>query len=362
MDYTIHNGDVRVELEKMPAESVQCVVTSPPYFGLRDYGVAGQLGMEATPGEYVAAMVDVFRAVRRVLRDDGTLWLNLGDSYAGSGNYRGITAENVLTDKQASNRGARGLCQALGSAGKNVGVPPKNLLGIPWRVALALQADGWILRQDIIWHQPNPMPESVLDRCTSAHEHIFLLTKRERYFYDASAIAEQAESDAWHNSEVRRDRNRGIHANTGMGERNTRSATRNKRDVWSVPTSGYSGAHFATFPPTLIEPCILAGTSAKGCCTTCGSPLNRVTETRPNPAGITGWRTSCQCDGFVNGDGDPMPCTVLDPFLGSGTTMVVALRHGRNAVGVELNQEYVALAERRIHESIGLLATMESTT
>lgn len=247
-------------------KSVQMCVTSPPYYGLRDYGVEGQIGLEQTPEQYIAAMVEVFRCVRDVLADDGVLWLNLGDSY-----------------------------------GKG-----KQLLGIPWRVALALQADGWVLRQDIIWHKTNAMPESAKDRCTRGHEYLFLLTKREKYFYDAKAIEEPAKWERWGNqTEKKAHQGTAKHLGGKMLDDLPIRDKKNKRSVWSVPTGGgYKGAHCAVYPPALIEPCILAGS-------------------RP---------------------GD----IVLDPFMGSGTTAQVALQHGRRAIGCELNSEYIDLIHQRL--------------
>jgi DNA modification methylase len=297
-------GDSGEVLKTLDAGSVQCVVTSPPYYGLRDYGVDGQIGLEETPEAYVAKLVDVFREVRRVLKDDGTLWLNLGDSYAGGGNYRGINSEATLSEKQRSNGGARGVSQLLGA--KNTpGCKPKDLIGIPWMVAFALRADGWYLRSEIIWHKKNPMPESVTDRPTKAHEQIFLLSKSARYYYDADAVAEPVAREFWHETVggeymTSQDGRNDGGKRKGNGPMN---GTRNKRDVWSVATQPYPEAHFATFPPDLIEPCILAGSR----------------------------------------EGD----TVLDPFNGSGTTGAVSIKHHRNYIGVELNPAYVELTNKR---------------
>lgn len=283
--YSIINADVLDGLAQLDDGSVQTCVTSPPYWGLRDYGVEGQIGLEKTPEEYVERMVGVFREVRRVLKDDGTLWLNLGDIYGGPS-----------------------------------GTQSKQLQGIPWRVAFALQADGWYLRQDIIWHKPNPMPESVRDRCTKAHEYIFLLSKQARYYYDQDACREKTGNEISEEEYAKLDGRRHFHEHDltqGMMQYNTefKSAThplgRNKRSVWTVPPQSYSEAHFATFPPKLIEPCILAG---------------------------------CPVDGIV-----------LDPFCGSGTTGMVALRHGRRFIGIELNAEYVDMAHRRIQGDMPLL-------
>jgi len=245
-------GDCREKLQTIPDQSVQCCVTSPPYFGLRDYGMEAQIGLEATPNEFVEAMVGVFREVRRVLRDDGTLWLNIGDSYARplakGGSGPGGKNREWYGDSYSK----------AGGAGVPDGLKPKDLIGIPWRVAFALQADGWWLRSSIIWHKPNPMPESVTDRPTSAHENVFLFAKSERYFYDAEAVREVAEKGAagslFHTGKT------GSHqlGRSSKTERNE-DGKRNLRNVWTIPTQSFSGAHFATFPPDLIEPCIKAG-------------------------------------------------------------------------------------------------------
>ena len=301
MDYRIIEGDCIEGMRRLEGQSVHCVVTSPPYFGLRDYGHDGQIGLEQTPDEYVAKLVDVFREVRRVLRDDGTLWLNLGDTYAG---YHGN--KNASYEDAPSNKGGYFENQRKTLVNHN-GIKNKDLIGIPWRVAFALQADGWYLRQDIIWHKPNPMPESVRDRCTKAHEYIFLLSKSDRYFYDADAIKEPSHSEVQSRHRAngigveeqgKRTGAGNITANCGVREK------RNRRSVWTVATKPYKGAHFATFPPDLIRPCILAG---------------------------------CPKDG-----------TVLDPFGGAGTTALVALQEGRNAVLCELNPDYIALAHKRL--------------
>jgi len=323
----IHIGNCLDILPTLPAESVQTCITSPPYFGLRDYGVAGQLGLEATPREFVDAMVRVFAEVRRVLRDDGTLWLNLGDSYAGGGCG---SRDPVKWPKQSRND------HRVVHAKGNTGLRRKNLIGIPWRVAFALQADGWYLRQDIIWHKPNPMPESVRDRCTKAHEYLFLLSKSPGYYFDAEAIAEppaQASIDRLGQSSLAeqagRDRVPGKtngpmkakpprfggskygdnsenpdHRSSGNDWEGSSSGRAKKRSVWTVPTAKFSEAHFATFPERLIEPCVLAGSR--------------------------------------HGD------LVLDPFMGAGTTAVVAERLARRWVGCELNPEYARIAEARI--------------
>ena len=299
-------GDVRERLQEVPDGSVQTCVTSPPYWGLRDYGQQAQIGLEQTPDDYVAEMVAVFREVRRVLADDGTLWLNLGDSYVGTGD------KGDLQDPK-HREGRSGQSKAVN---KSVdGLPSKNLVGIPWRVAFALQSDGWWLRQDIIWAKPNPMPEPVKDRCTKAHEYVFLLTKSAQYFYSAAAVAERSETAGESRGGGHKASATGEYIMRQEGQRLDRYGvtpeTRNKRSVWTIATKPYSGAHFAVMPMTLAEPCILAGSRS----------------------------------------GD----TVLDPFAGSGTVGVVALRHDRNFIGVELNPEYAALAESRIYDDGPLL-------
>lgn len=309
MTATILQGDCRDVLATLPDQSAHCIVTSPPYFGLRDYGVAGQIGLEETPDAYVAEIVAVFREARRVLRDDGTLWLNLGDSYAGSWGAQGhrVTESDDPTwhSSQIKNHPKR--ARQTGTI-RQAGLKPKDLIGIPWRVAFALQADGWYLRKDIIWHKPNPMPESVTDRPTSAHEHMFLLAKSERYYFDAEAVKEPATDIGRANgregrSEDDRARPPGSNPRT-LARLDFTSRGRNIRDVWTVTAQPFSGAHFATFPPKLIEPCIKAGSPVGG--------------------------------------------TVLDPFGGSGTTGVVATLLGRDAILIELNSANVAMAAARI--------------
>jgi DNA modification methylase len=304
----LYCGNAADELRALPDESIQCCVTSPPYFGLRDYGVKEQIGLEQSPDEYVSQLVAAFREVHRVLRKDGTLWLNLGDSYG-----RGKRVENVNDHKRGTNRHAA--ITEANAYGKGVRKAQlsKNLLGIPWRVAFALQADGWYLRQDIIWHKPNPMPESVRDRCTKAHEYIFLLAKSPRYYFDAKAIAEPLlRPDEANRKTPAKFGGANKHVEAGKQSRlhsgneylGTTGGTRNKRSVWTVAPKPYKGAHFATFPPALIEPCILAGSKP----------------------------------------GD----TVLDLFGGSGTTAEVAIKHGRRAVLIELNSEYIKLQRARL--------------
>ncbi len=298
-------GDCLEVLRGLPDGMAQTCVTSPPYYGLRDYGCAGQIGLEVTPDAYVARLVDVFREVRRVLRDDGTLWLNLGDSYASGGRKSRDPGQSKIHPAFDGDAFADGLRPV-----DPPGIKPKDLLGIPWVVAFALRADGWWLRQDIIWHKPNPMPESVTDRCTKAHEYVFLLTKSARYFYDAAAIAEEAERgdagsrfDQGKTAQHQLDR-QASGARIDDGRRNARS-------VWPIATQPYSGAHFATMPPALAERCIKAGSKP----------------------------------------GD----MVLDPFGGAGTTGLVADRLGRSATLIELNPEYARLARERITADAPLL-------
>jgi DNA modification methylase len=302
MAYDILVGDVIKQLKTLAPTSIQSVITSPPYWGLRDYGADGQLGLEATPQEYVSNLVNVFREVRRVLKDNGTVWLNLGDSYAGSGKGRNADGSHQLGGKQGTNRGTIAGILTKSSA---TGLKPKDLVGIPWKVAFALQEDGWYLRQDIIWHKTNPMPESVKDRCTKSHEYMFLLTKSDRYYFDHEAIKEDAKWERWGDQTVDKQQQGTAKwiGNKGKAELQA-LGKRNKRDVWSIPTQPYRGAHFAVFPEKLVEPCLLAGSSV----------------------------------------GD----IVLDTFCGSGTVGVVAQHYGRNFIGIEINPDYVPLAHERI--------------
>lgn len=304
MNYDILIGDVRDQLKTLEDGSVQTVVTSPPYWGLRDYGNDGQIGLEKSPQEYVANMVEVFGEVWRVLADDGTLWLNIGDSYSSVHTGGHKSAKSTVG---ANHDGAQEIRQSKAQP-KTYGLKNKELVGIPWRLAFALQDAGWYLRQDIIWAKPNPMPESVKDRCTKSHEYIFLLTKSPKYYFDNYSIKEPAVSNVG-NAKIRfggnkyGDSNDPKHA-TKSGNVWEPTDTRNKRDVWSIPTKPFKGAHFAVMPEALVEPCILAGS-------------------------------------YI---GD----TVLDPFAGSGTVGVVALKHGRKFIGVELNPEYAQIAHERI--------------
>jgi len=300
----ILHGDCLEQMRTLDANSVQTCVTSPPYWGLRDYGVEGQLGLEKTPEEYVAKMVEVFREVKRVLKDDGTLWLNLGDSYAQSERRSRNGQASASLNEGRSDFKCRAEVAEIGRKLKH-GLKPKDLVGIPWRVAFALQADGWYLRQDIIWHKPNSMPESVTDRCTKSHEYIFLLSKSPKYYFDHEAVKEPAvDKKGWGNKQRRQVPGHSKGTLRANLHKIPVRETRNRRSVWTVTTKPFKGAHFATFPIDLIEPCILAG-SAKG-------------------------------------------DTVLDPFFGAGTTGVAALKHERKFIGCELNQEYVEIAEKRI--------------
>ena len=318
MNVKILIGDCRDVLRTLPDASVQCCVTSPPYFGLRDYGVAGQIGLEPTPDDFVAEMVAVFRDVRRVLRDDGTLWLNLGDSYASTVKGSGGAGKSRL----GPNRDLQNIGHQKFEPRRfdMQGLKPKDLIGIPWRVAFALQADGWYLRSDIIWAKPNPMPESVKDRPTSAHEHIFLLSKKVSYFYDAAAVREEMSpaSAARYAYAFGGAKNEALRAgDKRTAVVGTREVTdgRNMRNVWTIPTRPFPEAHFATFPPELAERCIIAGCPAGG--------------------------------------------TVLDPFGGAGTTGLVAGRLQRSAILIELNSDYVAMAERRIAREAGIFADID---
>lgn len=436
MTVRIINVDVFAGLAQLPDESVHCVVTSPPYWGLRDYGVPGQLGLETTLGEHIDVMVRVFRDVRRVLRRDGTLWLNYGDCYATSINGRSAADTKALGNddrtfrdkpfstvgpiyvpdaERGDRRGSKPCKQHSNNGSNHTGriaadgyLKPKDLCGVPWRLAIALQEDGWWLRQDIIWSKPNPMPESVTDRCTKAHEYLFLLAKSERYFFDGDAIAEVAQTAGIEQSFARPSRiARAFGTPSGSelhADRKHISGLRNKRSVWEITTQPFPEAHFATFPPALIEPCIKAGCPEKAC-GKCGAPWERVQErTSPDGEVVTvaasdrfakrkdgtpvmgdnaydqtvsgperergsfgasrgvvqketiGWRQSCQCKAIAS----PVPGTVLDPFGGSGTTGLVADRLKRNAILIELNPEYAAMSERRIKGDCPMFAEVSA--
>lgn len=304
MNYQVLIGDCIGSMRSIPEKSINCCVTSPPYFGLRDYGVEGQIGLEETPEDYVQRMVEVFREVKRVLRDDGTLWLNIGDSYARTG---GTDRKVSNTATVGSTRNTLRQMSDRTTSAASIGLKEKDLIGIPWMLAFALRADGWYLRQDIIWHKPNPMPESVQDRCTKAHEYIFLLSKSPKYFFDTEAMREDAVKGAA-GSKFNKGKTAEHQQGRSREAERADDGKRNRRSVWSVATRPYKGAHFATFPPDLIEPCILAGCPAGG--------------------------------------------TVLDPFGGSGTTAGVAVAHGRPAILCELNPEYAALVENRVNSIV----------
>lgn len=355
--------------------TVQCCVTSPPYWALRDYGHDDQLGAESTPEQYIENMVKVFAGVKRALRDDGTLWLNLGDTYAASGPSGGPSSV------QDRNQGAK--CAPVRGVPK--GLKPKDLCGIPWRVALALQADGWYLRQDLIWNKPSHMPESVTDRCTRCHEYIFLLSKSQHYYFDDVAIREPT-AKAW--SAAKGFSDKGKRGNSGNehdkqfsgsdGHSSDAVHGRNARSIWTITPQPLREAHFAVFPEALPTRCIKAGTSAEGCCASCGAPrVRKVERRRTDKFGkelsgtwhdadhsqhstgkvqedgamtsveTVGWEASCKCT-----DSSIMPCLVLDPFSGSGTTGVAACGNGRSYVGIELNDEYIKLSEKRISRSM----------
>lgn len=367
-------GDSLDVLRSMPSDSVHCCVTSPPYFGLRDYKIDGQIGLEKSPAEFVSRLVDVFREVRRVLHPSGVVWVNIGDSYNAAGRAGHGTR---VGNKQESNRGncsARPNCDSL---------KEKDLIGAPWMLAFALRDDGWYLRQEIIWHKPAPMPESVTDRCTKAHEQVFLLAKSARYFFDAEAVKEPSigGEKSWRhagNWAVGAD-----HSSVGWNqgdkaERRTAkpdyaeiATHRNRRSVWTVASEPFPGSHFATFPSELIRPMIRAGSSERGVCRSCLAPWERIADRkklrreRPNEltkrtgtngtgnhcpntvAGVSvttrGWQPTCKCDA-----GDPIPATILDPFGGSGTTGMVARQEGRACVMIELNPEYAKMHRERV--------------
>lgn len=312
----IHIGNALNKLKELPEQSVHTCVTSPPYWGLRDYGEKEQLGLEDTPEEYVANLVEVFREVKRVLRDDGKVWLNLGDSYA---NQRYGEGADTLKNLNVNYYGLKKPSKKQSLTNKNFNkkfnyenLKPKDLVGIPWRVAFALQQDGWYLRQDIIWHKPNPMPESCTDRCTKTHEYIFLLSKNAKYYYDHEAIREKAKYPNGPNSpqNIKKGKSiKGMEIREGLSKIGA-IEKRNKRSVWTVTTKPFKEAHFATYPKDLIEPCILAGCPEGG--------------------------------------------TVLDPFAGSGTTGIVAAMFQRNAILIELNAEYVRIMEARMEQELGL--------
>jgi DNA modification methylase len=380
----ILTGDVRPLLATLPDESVHMVCTSPPYWSMRDYGIDGQLGLEPTVEEYVANLVEIFADVHRVLRKDGTLWLNLGDCYVRgrSGPSGGkSTLQGTRHSQDESKRARESFRRARRDVGdvrhKAVaGRKPKDLVGQPWRVALALQAWGWWLRRDIIWHKPNPAPESVRDRPTSAHEYLFLFAKAKRYFYDQEAIRERvtggghSRGKALNPKAVAAPRQVRAKASFALSTKGMVS-TRNKRSVWTITPEASKAAHYATFPVKLVDPCILAGTSEGGVCSCCGAPYERVIEI-DDPEGRLGKGYHDHTGDIVRGqrgipyaDGAPSrrtvgwraTCTheapaaravVLDPFIGTGTTAVAAWKRGRDYIGIDISPEYVAIAEARL--------------
>lgn len=401
---TLLLGDVRDALAALPSDHFHCAVTSPPYYGLRSYLPADdpakplEIGSEASLAAYVETIVGVTRAVRRVLRPDGTLWLNLGDCYAsGTKGSGGIGKSGLIRDGRPES--ARATAASAVARQKHApirlecGVPNGNLLGVPWRVALAMQADGWILRADVVYEKRNPMPESITNRPTRAHEFVFLFARRSGYYYDADAIREPCT--------MRPQRRLRAHAGYDPASRHPRRGSyaahvrdapgvdgnplgRNKRDVWPLAVGRFKGAHYATFPPALVTPCLLAGTSAAGCCARCGAPYERVVERVFVPQGdvssakgarghagqkpmdasngwqdaprgttrvtTTGWRAGCDCVDGSTDSGQPrvVPCRVLDPFGGSGTVAEVALGLGRECTLVDLDARSEALVAKRI--------------
>jgi DNA modification methylase len=357
--FAIRRGDCLASLRELGGDSVHCVVTSPPYWGLRDYRADGQIGLETSPAAYVGRLVEVFREVRRVLRPDGTLWLNLGDCYAQGGRGTPGGPASTLNGARWCHDEANRAMKARGESYRRPppGFKPKDLMGLPWRVALALQADGWYLRSDLIWWKPNAMPEPIRDRPTRAHEYLFLLSRSEHYFYDSEAIKEPVTDD----DRIRRG-----------------TETRNKRSVWPINSSASGEAgHFATFPEDLVRPCILAGTSQRGVCPECGAPIARRVKRIRTLDGLPtklpafrntskgepstrqgvghhrigtitrtlGWKRTCDHDQRSLA---PAPAMVLDPFSGTATTGAVALKLGRSYLGLELNPTYAENSERRL--------------
>lgn len=388
----IYCGNSLDVLRTLPDQSVQCCVTSPPYYVLRDYGIDGQLGLEATPTEYVVSLAKLFEEVRRVLRDDGTLFLNIGDSYAAGGKLSPARSGSNSTlqgskDYQDSGRGSilpagfHETQRQAGVVGRSWQKPPaglkcKDLIGIPWMVAFALRDAGWYLRSEIIWSKRSPMPESVTDRPTKAHEQIFLFSKSKRYYWDLAGCQEPAATGNPRGSRFDQGKTAGHQRRVSPGPRDD-SATRNMRSVWSLSSYPLKAAHFAAFPPELVRRCLSAGISPDGCCASCGTPRERIIEKRrvPTRSGAaskvnrasqhdgspyedhsgmvgnrdpqrhctetvtTGWKPGCKCE-----TADAIPCTVLDPFHGAGTTWKVCQRLGLRYVGIDLNPEYLQLS------------------
>ncbi len=384
MPYEIQEGDVLARLKDMPDNSVDCVVTSPPYYRLRDYGVEGQIGLEETPDAFVAKLVEVFAEVRRVLKPTGVLFLNIGDTYnnfrSEHGPGQAVHGRDKLNGKPEVKSGRRG----------TEGLKEKDLIGIPWMTAFALRAEGWFLRQDCIRAKGNPLPESVKDRCTKNHEYLFILTKQSHYFFDHEAIKEDAVKGAA-GSSFHTGKTAGHQLGRASIAEREETGKRNKRSVWTVNVRPFSGAHFAVMPEALAEPCVLAGSSAHGVCASCGAPYTRIVEngapyeaqkayagadkaggyngtatkdyapTKSQDPSSTkarilagmvekitvGWKKPCAC-----ATDEVLPALVLDPFAGSGTTGVVSLRNGRDFVGIELNPEYAKVAVSRIEASL----------
>jgi DNA modification methylase len=402
----LYGQDVRTTLRELPEASVHMVCTSPPYWGLRDYGRDGQIGLEQSPEEFVSALVEVFREVKRVLRPDGTLWVNLGDSYSAGGGFYPDAPSNQARLRGEAVDGLSGssaesfLARAVGQRKAPPGLKPKDLVGIPWMTAFALRTDGWFLRQDIVWAKDNPMPESVEDRCTRAHEFLFMFAhpaSRGRYYYDKRAILEPFADERNGDSGVKTSRvmserlTIGGQASEPVGSPSTPG--KNKRSVWAVNPKPYSGAHFAVWPPALVQPMIRAGTSEYGVCKDCGAPWARVLASqdqgnafgagggakaeqseaerlaggvgrmdggrravagstfnnnpnlRPPPPATLGWEPTCMCSARA-----VTRATVLDPFSGSATTGMVATQEGRSYVGIDLNEDYLELAKARVQD------------
>ncbi|MFA5599319.1 MAG: site-specific DNA-methyltransferase [Phenylobacterium sp.] len=374
--YQLINGNCLEVLKQLPDNSIHCVCTSPPYFLMRDYGLpkttwedgwVGCLGLEPSPEMYVSHMVEIFREIKRVLHKTGTCWLNLGDKYAGDTGGRGNYAN--VTDKQNSNLGSLSISKTV--KWNHPTIKKKDAIGIPWMVAFALRTDGWYLRSDIIWLKPNCLPGSYTDRPVLAHEYIFLLSKSERYYYDHIAVQEPAAWDRWGKQTIKKGNQGTASWIEEKGKEELEEKThKNKRTVWSIPTANFPEAHFAVMPNALVEPCVLAGTSAGGCCPECGNPLVRKVDkervaTRPGKNNkhdstemanrdpgrhITtyetkGWEKTCNHD-FV----EPVPCKVMDIFNGAATVGEVALSKDRDYIGIELNPEYIEISRRRLEK------------
>lgn len=417
----IIQGDSLETLNQLPDECIDCCITSPPYYGLRDYGVEGQMGSEESPEEFITSMVRVFSEVKRVLKNSGTCWINIGDSYssgASGDNMQNRSVQAMAGNVQMPGDGDR---KKNGSVYrkplKHDIIKPKDLIGIPWMLAFALRADGWYLRQDIIWHKPNSMPEPVKDRCTKSHEYIFMLSKSRNYYYDSFSIKEKVsektheryadhkwangntveKAHSFHQPKENQNKARKM-AKAGTGIKNNTSFDeamavmpdmRNKRSVWSVSTEVFPEAHFATYPQALILDCVKSGSSEHGCCSQCGAPYERILEPSASYAAVLGtgyhdhkedgsrgmtqtngtniqnkmrdagiggaeyeskgWKKTCSCEVV-----EIQPALVLDPFMGAGTTALVSRKLYRDFVGIELNPEYISIAERRLKKELGM--------